>query len=309
MRPTNKKAAFFMVRFLSFFILLYSSSVFPQMQGYAYNADGSSTYYRIYGSGAPLLIINGGPGMNSNGFESLAEHLAPNNKVILYDQRGTGKSAVAVSKKTISIDIMVDDIETLRKHLKIKKWIVLGHSFGGMLASYYATKHPSSFESLILSSSGGVDLGLLDYVGEAINSKLTKTELDSLQYYNAQLARGNSAHAIRLGRGRMLAPAYVYHKKFIPMLAERLTQGNAEINTILWNDMRRLRFDCKPTLQNFKSRVLIIQGKDDIIRSETAYIAASAFKNSEVVLLDNCGHYGWLDAQDAYLNVIATFLR
>lgn len=310
MRPTNHEAAFFMKIILSVLIFLCCTTVFAQTDGYSINVDGSKTYYRIFGNGSPILIINGGPGMNSNGFETLAKDLAVKNQTILYDQRGTGKSKLSkVDASTVNMDVMVADIESLRKQLKIEKWIILGHSFGGMLASYYATKHPNSISKLILSSSGGIDLGLLQYVGDAINSKLTKVQRDSLQYYNSMIARGNVSRANQLGRGRMLAPAYVYNKKFVPLLAERLTQGNSEINQVLWNDMRRIDFDCAPRLVNFRQPVLIIQGKQDIIRPETAEIAHQTFKNSKVVLLDQCGHYGWLDAEARYYDEIAAFLQ
>lgn len=75
-----------------------------QNEGYAPNADGSKTYYRLYGSGKPLLVINGGPGMNSNGFETLAKKLSSDRMVIIYDQRGTGKSKLQKrNSKTVSM--------------------------------------------------------------------------------------------------------------------------------------------------------------------------------------------------------------
>jgi proline iminopeptidase len=59
------------------------------------------------------------------------------------------------------MSMMVKDLECLRQHLRLDRWIILGHSFGGMLARYYATIHPQRITSLSLSSSGGIDLELL----------------------------------------------------------------------------------------------------------------------------------------------------
>ncbi|WP_395047216.1 alpha/beta fold hydrolase, partial [Flavobacterium sp.] len=278
-------------------ILNYS---FAQTEGYAVNKDLFKTYYKIFGSGTPMLIINGGPGMNSNGFETMAKKLAANNQTIVYDQRGTGKSPLkTLDSKTITIKLMAEDIESLRKHLKIKKWIVLGHSFGGMLASYYATVYPNSIDKLILSSSGGIDLSLLNGPN-LINSNLSKIEQDSLEYWNDKIDKGDTSHAARLGRGGAMAPAYVYDRIFIPIIAERLTQGNSIINTLVWNDFRKIKFDCKDKLKFFKQPVLIIQGKQDVISKEIAETAHKAFTNSKVILLDNCKHYGWLDAEEKY---------
>ena len=298
-----------MKKIFLFICLILINYSFAQTEGYTVNKDLSKTYYKTFGKGNPILIINGGPGMNSNGFESMAKKLATDHQTIIYDQRGTGKSPLkTLDSKTITIKLMVDDIESLRKHLKIKKWIVLGHSFGGMLASYYAAVYPNSIDKLILSSSGGIDLNLLNGP-DLITSHLTKIEQDSLQYWNNKIDKGDTSHATRLGRGQALATAYVYDRKFIPIIAERLTQGNSDINTLVWNDFRKIKFDCKDKLKSFKQPVLIIQGKQDVIKEEIAETAHKAFTNSKVILLENCKHYGWLDAEEKYFSAIALFLK
>lgn len=294
--------------FLLVFLMVLGNT-FAQTEGYSTNSDGSKTYYKTFGKGEPLLIINGGPGMNSNGFEDLAKTLAESQETIIYDQRGTGKSKLKdLNSKTISMKIMADDIESLRKHLKIQKWSILGHSFGGMLGSYYATVYPNSINKLVLSSSGGVDLTLLK-TENLIERNLTKAEKDSLNYWNAKIEKGDTSHETRLGRGRALAPAYVYDQKYVPIIAERLTQGNSKINGLLWDDMQKINFDCKPKLKSFKNPVLIIQGKQDVISNEIGELAHKTFPNSKLILLENCRHYGWLDAKEKYFSEVNSFLK
>jgi proline iminopeptidase len=281
-----------------------------QKDGFTTSADGTPLHYKLYGKGKPLVIINGGPGMNCNGFEALAKELSKNNLCILYDQRGTGLSKLAVlDSTTITMDLMVADLETLRQHLQLKKWSILGHSFGGILGSYYLTKFSSRVEKVIFSASGGIDLGLLDYVGAAINANLSKAEQDSLRIWNEIIARGDTTQAARLGRGRALAPAYLFNKKFVPVLAERLTQGNGQINQLVWDDLRRIQFDCAAKLKSCKQPVLLIQGKQDIIKAETAERAKRIFAHSKLVLMDHCGHYGWLDNPKVYFKEIGAFLK
>ena len=142
-------------------VIFLNGIIYSQEEGIIKNND-SEIYYRTFGKGIPILIINGGPGMSSDGFVGLATRLSQKYKTIIYDQRGTGKSTIAKPDSTnITINLMVNDIESLRKHLNIDKWIILGHSFGGMLASYYATIYPEHLSAMILSSSGGIDLELL----------------------------------------------------------------------------------------------------------------------------------------------------
>lgn len=298
-----------MKKIFLFVFLMFLGQTFAQTEGYAKNNDLSQTYYRTFGKGEPLLIINGGPGMNSNGFEDMAKTLSENQETIIYDQRGTGKSKLSkLNSKTISMKLMADDIESLRKHLKIKKWNILGHSFGGMLASYYATIYPESINKLVLSSSGGVDLTLLKSPN-LIEAGLSKAEKDSLDYWNAKIEKGDTSHKARLGRGRAMAPAYVYDQKFVPVIAERLTQGNSKINGLLWADMQKMNFDCKAKLKNFNNPVLVIQGKEDIISNEIGELAQKTLPNSKLILLEHSKHYGWLDAREKFFSDINSFLK
>ena len=290
----------------SFFLLPFSLHA---QQGSIIKNGNVPIYYKRFGSGKPILLINGGPGMNSNGFDGIAKMLSKNNLVITYDQRGTGRSALPeINSHTISMNLMMEDIEVLRKHLGIDQWIILGHSFGGMLASYYATIHPGHIEALILSSSGGIDLSLLSYVNTNIRKRLSRSDADSLNYWNNKIAAGDTSYQTRLGRGRALAPAYLYNRKYIPVIAERLTQGNTDINNIVWADLRQMNFDCTSKLLSFNKPVLIIQGKNDIIAEKTALQEQRVFKKSTLVLLDHSGHYGWLDNETEYLSAINIFL-
>ena len=298
-----------MKKIFLFAFLMVLGNTFAQTEGYSTNNDSSKTYYKIFGKGEPLLIINGGPGMNSNGFEGMAKILAETQQTIIYDQRGTGKSKLAeLNSKTISMKIMADDIESLRKHLKIKKWNLLGHSFGGMLASYYATVYPNSINKLVLSSSGGIDLTLLK-TPNLIERNLSKAEKDSLDYWNDKIEKGDTSHAARLGRGRAMAPAYVYDQKYVPIIAEGLTQGNSTINGLLWDDMQKINFDCAAKLKFFKNPVLIIQGKQDVISNQIGELAQKTLPNSKLILLENCRHYGWLDAKEKYFGEINSFFK
>lgn len=158
------------------FLLLFSCQTAAQEKD-------ASIHFQTYGEGPPLLIINGGPGMSSEGFVPLAKMLAKNHQAIIFDQRGTGRSVLKnTNRSTVTMDLMVDDMERLRQQLNLQKWTVLGHSFGGMLAAYYATKHPDKISAMILSSSGGLDLELFSYLN--INGKLSAEDQQQLNYWN-----------------------------------------------------------------------------------------------------------------------------
>lgn len=295
---------------LSFFIVLITAFGFSQTEN-TITSGNSKLHYKTFGIGKPILIINGGPGMNCEGFNAVAEELSKfGYQTIIYDQRGTGKSTLEnANSKTVTMDLMVEDMENLRKHLNIEKWTILGHSFGGLMATYYATKHPETIDKLIFSSSGGVNLKFREYVSARINANLTKVEHDSLSFYRLRISNGDNSQKTIEKRAYFLAQAYVYHREKSSSIAHRMTQTNYEINSLVFQSLDKIRFDCYYSFQYFNQPVLVLQGKNDIITIETAKEIAVAFPNSKLVLMDNCAHYGWLDAPELYFNSIKSFLN
>ncbi len=293
---------------LVFALFFFAWNAAAQQEGYV-QGNGVRIFYRSYGNGTPLLIINGGPGLNSDGFQELAQKLSGHNRVIIYDQRGTGHSVLPViDSSSITMALMLDDIESLRKGLGIQQWIVLGHSFGGMLASYYATQRPSEIRGMILSSSGGIDLDLLNYVNANINARLTKEQRDSFSYWTQKIASGDTSSAARSHRAAALANAYVVNKSFAPKIAERLAQLKPQINGLIWQDLQKIHFDCSKQLASFRQPVLIIQGRQDIIEARTGERAHRVLQRSKFVLIDHSIHYGWLDNPDVFFREVNGFL-
>lgn len=291
-------------------LLFLPFSVFSQTDGNIYIKDGNIHYQTFGGGRDTLLIINGGPGMSSEGFAGLATELGKDAFCIIYDQRGTGKSHIAeINNKTITMDLMVEDIESLRKGLGISEWIVFGQSFGGMLASYYTVIHPEKVKGAILSSSGGIDL--YRFTDIDILGKLTEEQRAQFSYWSQQISNGDTSFHAQLQRGKNLAPAYLYNdrKEDIDAIGMRLTQGNMTVNGIVHRNMQAIHFDCKPGLSKFMKPVLILQGTEDIIPVEVAQRTHNIIPNSELVLMKECAHYGWLEARDQYFEAIRNFLK
>jgi len=117
------------------------------------NIGDCKLYCEVEGEGVPLVLIHGGPGGTHHCFHPWLTAASKQFKVIYYDQRGCGLSDFN-SGKGYSFEQTVDDLENLRKALKIDKWIVLGHSFGGGVAQYYTIKYPQAVIGQILVGSG-----------------------------------------------------------------------------------------------------------------------------------------------------------
>lgn len=118
---------------------------------------GFKTYYRIVGEVSdktPLLLLHGGPGSTHNYFEVLDEIAKSGRQVIMYDQIGCGLSFVEGHPELFNAETWIEELIALRQHLDLKKIHLLGQSWGGMQAIWYALEYkPLGVKSYILSST------------------------------------------------------------------------------------------------------------------------------------------------------------
>ena len=127
-------------------------------EGYLPFREGK-TYYRIVGAckpgKQPLLLLHGGPGSTHNYFEVMDDLAqADDRAVIMYDQIGCGKSFLTGHPEYFNAETWIDELIQLRKALGLEKVHILGQSWGGIMALWYALDyHPAGVQSYILSST------------------------------------------------------------------------------------------------------------------------------------------------------------
>lgn len=99
--------------------------------------------------GKPVVFLHGGPGGGADG--KVRRFFHPDKyRIVLFDQRGCGKSTPYASLEANTTWDLVSDIEKLREHLGIERWQVFGGSWGSTLALAYAEKHPDRVTELVL---------------------------------------------------------------------------------------------------------------------------------------------------------------
>jgi len=130
-----------------------ATDTFPSEEGMI-DVPGGKVWYRKIGNGpgVPLLAMHGGPGGTSCRFEVLAP-LANERPVIFYDQLGSGRSEHPTDTSLWNFPRFVQEVDAVRRALKLDAVHLLGHSWGGSLAAEYmiATK-PTGVQSVIFSS-------------------------------------------------------------------------------------------------------------------------------------------------------------
>jgi proline iminopeptidase len=133
----------------------------PHAHGWLEVGDGHSIYWEVCGrtEGKPAVVLHGGPG--SGVTSTWTELFDPATyRIVLFDQRGCGRSTPNAAATVDALHAnttqhLIADIETLRQHLAIDHWLVLGASWGSVLGLAYAQMHPRSVSELVLFSVAG----------------------------------------------------------------------------------------------------------------------------------------------------------
>ena len=130
---------------------MFYPSISPIQSGYLPVGEGHDMYWEECGNpkGRPILFLHGGPGAGCS--EMSRRFFNPQKfRVILFDQRGCGRSKCADPLLGLSLDNLVRDIEALRIKLGIERWTLFGGSWGTTLALAYASLYASRVQGLIL---------------------------------------------------------------------------------------------------------------------------------------------------------------
>jgi proline iminopeptidase len=136
------------------------ADLYPPIEPYATGmldvGDGNSVYWETCGTttGKPAVVLHGGPGSGCT--PQHRRFFDPSSyRVVLFDQRGSGRSTPHASKLTTDLSAnttqhLVTDIELLREHLGIERWLVFGNSWGSTLALAYAEQYPERVSEIVL---------------------------------------------------------------------------------------------------------------------------------------------------------------
>ncbi len=136
------------------------TSLFPEIEPHQYGmldvGDGNEIYWEVCGNprGKSAVVLHGGPGSGCT--VEMRRYFDPvSYRIVLFDQRNCGRSKPHASDRNLDLSRnttqhLIADIETLREHLKIERWLVFGGSWGSTLGLAYAEAHPDRVTEMVI---------------------------------------------------------------------------------------------------------------------------------------------------------------
>ena len=266
-------------------------------------------YYEIYGSGKPILFLTGGPGNSGEYFIPVAKRVSARYQSILLNQRGTGRSTVTeYSPETINLIEAINDLELLRKHLKLNEWTVLGHSWGGMLGIAYASKHPEVVSDLILIAPGGMTMDFEEFE-QIIMGRLTEEDMETINYWQDPERSASDPHGAMIEMMKAQQPGYFVAREKGKEFIASLNTDNFSVPTYqyMWGNLMATKYDLTESLRVFKNPTLLLLASGDPGLSGGLAIKNS-LPQSEVVIIEDSGHYPFIEQPEAFYAALFAFL-
>ena len=260
--------------------------------------NDTELHYEVYGDGPPFLFMSQTATAGAIWKPFQVPEFSRDHRVIIYDQRGTGRSATRSTD--FSTRRLAEDAAALLTYLGAAGAIVCGHSNGGRVAQLLTLDHPDKVKRLILASSGGA------HRTRGIPIKMC-VELVEKGY-----ERYVRDHSIEVGFTKEFVKAHPGKvEEFMAVLLADLPP----LEVFLGHVVGRQEYDATPRLNEIRAPTLVMVGEDEdhgsshgITHKEFAESLARAIAGAELAVIPGQGHYYPLAAPEITQRIIRDFL-
>jgi len=272
-------------------------------------SDSVKLFIKRSGNGYPVLFIHGGPGSNSYYFEKEGGNVFSKDVQLIYlDQRGCGRSDTAKSND-YSLERMVKDFDEIRTKLGYNQWMVMAHSFGGILATEYAYRYKSTIKAMVYlnctvnvpyTASSGIKKGLELLGNEADDKYFLNDSVPVIQRWGEMF-------------GKLREKGITYKLMFDKPESKVLDDSLMSLPFLKWVYAQKLWnypeyfTDFSPKTAAINVPVLVISGTRDYTIGVDHY-KLMKFPDMQVKLVEG-GHALYLEHNKELYDAVAPFLK
>lgn len=282
--------------------------------------ENGALHVRTIGRGRPAIVLHGGPDFDYGYLLPELDRFADELRLIYYDQRGRGQSARGVHPDDVTIASELSDVERVRQHFGLASTVVVGHSWGAVLAAEYALRYPSRVSLLILMNPAPLSTSDVAVLRKAQVAKLG-ADMDRQRAIIA-------GAAYKAGDPDTVAARYRIHFKyalarpadyetlmarmkagFVRQGSEGILEARAVEDRLMLDTWGRPDYDLLPRLRDLSVPTLVVTGDRDFIPVEIAERIAHAFPNATFVNIPGCGHFSYLECGADVRKAVDAFMK
>jgi proline iminopeptidase len=270
------------------------------------NVGDCELYVEIEGEGTPLVLLHGGPGGTHHYFHPEFSRAAEFAQVVYYDQRGCGLSDYQPGEG-YTVSQAVDDLENLRKALAIDRWVVLGYSYGGLLAQKYVTRYPARVKGLVLVSSAPAMMVELQPTRQY--DFISPVEMERINEVRAtpNLTREQRLFNAHLNGDWKRQSFYRPTRERLARMARYEWHHDTDFNPIMGRHAASV--DLTGAFEKMPIPTLIIEGKWDLTwNTDKPEILHRNHPNAEITFFERSGHNSFDDEPEQFFRTLRNFL-
>jgi proline iminopeptidase len=281
----------------------------------------ASLYVRTIGQGQPMIVLHGGPDFDTGYLLPALDRLADAFRLVYYDQRGRGRSAENVQPDDVTLASDIEDLDRVRQDLHLDAPAILGHSWGAILALEYALRHPASVSRLILMNPGPASASDLAIMRGAYVAALGKNDVDRQREMLESVAYRDGDPEAVVARYRIHFEHALRRPEDYETLMEIMTEGFVRqgpegilkaraVEDRLMRDTWHLPgYDLISRLRGLSMPTLVITGDHDFIPVEIAEHIAQTIPRAKLVVIEDCGHFAYLERAVEVRSAVDDFFR
>ena len=277
----------------------------------------TSLFAREIGKGRAIIVLHGGPDFDHRYLLPELDRLSDSYRLIYYDQRGRGLSADGVQPEDVTLTSDIEDIDRVRQHYKLDSVVLLGHSWGTVLALEYALRFPQRVSGMVLMNPAPASTEDYKQLRKEWLEKRPqdmarrKGIADSAAYKEGDPEAVTAYYRVHFKPA--LARAEDYDKIITRMSASFTKEGVVKARAVEARLMTETWFspdyDVLPKLKGLKVPTLVITGDHEFIPAGTAEHISQAIPNARIVTLKDCGHFSYMESPVAVHQEINAFFR
>jgi len=286
-------------------------------EGYFIGADNVRLFYRKVGTGDEVVVfLHGGPGVDIHDGGYLMDPLARNHVLLMYDQRGGGRSDLVSKPEMLTATADVADLEALRQHFGIEKMSLVGLSWGSGLATLYTAAHPDRVQRIVfLDPMPIANRPFVEERMKKIDSLLSSEDASRARTLEAEMRTASDDRLQNLCREQdriTMRPYLVHPERMEGSSWDTCAVSPAAIrnqSTVFNSVVGSLGdFDFRPMLRKIKVPALVIEGAETSVPLDSTREWAKAPPDARLDLIPDAGHASFVDQNGAVIQAIESFL-
>lgn len=263
--------------------------------------NGVELFYEVVGDGPPMLVLHGGLGVDQTIYRNTLQPFAEHHQVVFYDHRGNGRSG-RPPVETITIEQLADDATALAGALGFDRFDVFGHSFGGFIAQELALRHAARVEHLLLVATTPGQLGTDEYEATYAGEPPPPEFLAAVSSMPATDAEHGSKMV-------SLLPFYVHQQEKVADAARAIEGTVYSASAMVQGFVSLSRWSAVDRLGTLRCPTLIIGARNDVLTGwRQQHRIGDRIPGAEVVVLEDAGHFLWIEQPERFFPLVRAFL-